>query len=98
MAYRTDGNLEYLQSLLTSDEYFVNLLQNGRQPGHEVIPGLCPCGVDSHRCTKKVEGGVPKVWYALVAQLEVGVIGLSRGGFDGNTHTFGDIGPHPRPQ
>ena len=48
---------------------------------HEVIPGLSPCGVDSHWCTKKVEGGVAKVWYALATQMEVGVVGLPCGGF-----------------
>ena len=44
----TDADLEKFQLLLTCDGCGIDLLQHGRKPGHEMLPGLVRGGVDGH--------------------------------------------------
>ena len=54
--------------------------------------------VDGHWCSKEAKYGVSKVGKVLITQLEVGIVYLPCGSFDGNTDTTRDISTHSRPE
>ena len=50
--------------------------------------------VDGHWCSKEVKYGVTKVGKVPITQLEVGIVCLPCGSFDGNTDTTSEMSVH----
>ena len=53
--------------------------------------------MNGHWCSQELEGGVSQVGDGLATEGEVGVVGPTGGGFDGNPNTLGDVGQAVRP-